>query len=536
MRSSSGRRLASILFLDIVGSTQLASELGDRRFRELYTQYWRIVRGELRRAGGREQDPAGDGLAAVFSQPADALRAAAGILGRVQTVGVDVRAGLHTGQCEVVDGKLRGIAVHTAARVMATAGAAELLVTATVRELTVGDELEMVDAGSHVLKGVRGSWQLYRVTAIDKTPLPQPLTPARALERLHALQGDRRGRNGRNRLTILVAAALGAVATAVATPLLTLGGDGPTQAAGAASPISLLRVDPANNRVAAVVRDRDVALDTYVGLATVNGSLQQFVMKKRTEVERDVRTGRVLRRLKLDRLLRDFDFGLGSFWTLRAGFGSRPATVERIDPLSGRHLATLKLPASVSVSSDVGFIGFDGGKVWVLDEAMQLAELDPSTHHILGTWPSHAYAAAFMSRGRYLWLWGSPPSATLFRFDTRTHRTRRYEIPQQPWLVSSYGASLWILDARTHTLTPFDPRFGTLGESIGLTGHPVDVAVGLGAIWVAAGRVVEVLNPAYGQRRVIPMPKGFWAGSIAIDEGSRSVWVGNSVRRPAFFP
>src|SRR4051812_26819503 len=115
------RRLATVLFLDIVGSTALAAELGDRRFRDLFTRFWQVVRAELKRRGGREQDPAGDGLAATFTEPAQALRAAAAIVAAVQTLGVDVRAGIHTGECEVVDGKLRGLAVHIGARVMALA-------------------------------------------------------------------------------------------------------------------------------------------------------------------------------------------------------------------------------------------------------------------------------------------------------------------------------------------------------------------------------------------------------------------------------
>ncbi|HYQ10008.1 MAG TPA: adenylate/guanylate cyclase domain-containing protein, partial [Gaiellaceae bacterium] len=132
------RRLATVLFVDIVGSTALASELGDARWRELLTRFRRIVRDELKRNGGREQDTAGDGFFATFGEPARALACAAAIVIEVQQLGVDVRAGVHTGECEEIDGKLGGIAVHIGSRIMALAGPAEVLTTGTVRDLVAG--------------------------------------------------------------------------------------------------------------------------------------------------------------------------------------------------------------------------------------------------------------------------------------------------------------------------------------------------------------------------------------------------------------
>src|SRR5437879_10036666 len=110
-----------MLLVDIVGSTALATQLGDARWRELLTRFRRVVRGELRRYGGREQDTTGDGFFATFSEPAQALRAAAATAAAVQELGLDVRAGVHTGESEEIDGRLGGIAVHVGARVMALA-------------------------------------------------------------------------------------------------------------------------------------------------------------------------------------------------------------------------------------------------------------------------------------------------------------------------------------------------------------------------------------------------------------------------------
>src|SRR6476646_9709787 len=177
------RRLATVLFLDIVGSTALASELGDARWRELLTRFRRIVRDELKRNGGREQDTAGDGFFATFAEPARALAGAAAIVAAVQSLGVDVRAGVHTGECEEIDGKLGGIAVHIGSRIMALAGAAEVLTTGTVKDLVAGSGASFDDRGAHELKGVEGSWHVFSLRAVEMT-LPGPLSADQAAARL----------------------------------------------------------------------------------------------------------------------------------------------------------------------------------------------------------------------------------------------------------------------------------------------------------------------------------------------------------------
>ena len=138
-RSSTHRRLMTVLFLDIVGSTALAHELGDARWRVVLTNFRAAVRHELKRYGGREQGTEGDSFFATFTEPVQALRAAAAIVGAVQDVGLDVRSGVHTGEVEELDrGGLGGIGVHIGARVCALAGPAEVMVTSTVKELVAG--------------------------------------------------------------------------------------------------------------------------------------------------------------------------------------------------------------------------------------------------------------------------------------------------------------------------------------------------------------------------------------------------------------
>ena len=186
------RRVATVLFIDIVGSTALATELGDAHWRMVLARFRQVVRRELKRCRGREQDTAGDSFYATFAEPAQALRAAATLSAAVQEIGLDVRAGLHTGECEEIDGKLTGIAVHIGARVMALAGAAEVLATRTTRDLVVGSGAGFEEAGTHELKGVEGEWLLYRLVSIEER-LPPPLEPAVAAQRLARSSGQAAG-------------------------------------------------------------------------------------------------------------------------------------------------------------------------------------------------------------------------------------------------------------------------------------------------------------------------------------------------------
>jgi class 3 adenylate cyclase len=163
------RMLVTVLFTDIVRSTDRAAELGDRRWRELLGQYERLVERELARHRGRFVNSTGDGMLATFDGPARAVRAALAIRAGARKLGLELRAGVHTGECEVTGNDLTGIAVHLTARVMATAEPGEVLTSATVKDLVVGSGLEFSERGAHELKGVPGEWALYAVTG-DSEP------------------------------------------------------------------------------------------------------------------------------------------------------------------------------------------------------------------------------------------------------------------------------------------------------------------------------------------------------------------------------
>jgi class 3 adenylate cyclase len=153
-----------VLFTDICKSTERAAELGDSRWRQLLERHDGLVRQALNRHRGREVKRTGDGFLATFDGPARAIRCAASIAEGVHQLGIEVRSGLHTGECEVMNGDVGGLAVHIGARVMGSAGPSEVLVSSTVKDLVVGSGIDFEDRGTRELKGVPGEWRLFAVS------------------------------------------------------------------------------------------------------------------------------------------------------------------------------------------------------------------------------------------------------------------------------------------------------------------------------------------------------------------------------------
>jgi class 3 adenylate cyclase len=157
--------LSTVLFTDIVGSTQASAGLGDAGWRSLVERHHAIVRSMLYRYRGEEVDTAGDGFFATFDGPARAVRCALSIVEAVRPLGIEVRAGVHTGEVETIAGKAGGMAVVIGSRIGALAGPSQVLTSHTVRDLTVGSGIEFADTGEHELKGVTDHWRVYRAHA-----------------------------------------------------------------------------------------------------------------------------------------------------------------------------------------------------------------------------------------------------------------------------------------------------------------------------------------------------------------------------------
>ena len=161
------RVLTTVLFTDIVESTARAAELGDRAWADLIERHYALVRGELARYRGKEIDTAGDGFFATFDGPGRAIRCAQAIIAALEPLGIEVRAGVHTGECEIAGGKVAGIAVVVGARLAALAGPRQVLATSTVKDLVAGSDLTFESRGVNELKGL-GEWSLYAVAGLDE--------------------------------------------------------------------------------------------------------------------------------------------------------------------------------------------------------------------------------------------------------------------------------------------------------------------------------------------------------------------------------
>jgi basic membrane protein A and related proteins len=180
--------LTTLVFTDIVSSTAMAEEMGDRRWRELLDRHYTIIRRGLREHGGKELDTAGDGVFARFDSPAAAIRWASAVADGVRELGIELRVGIHIGEAELLEGKLSGVNVHAAARTMGEAEAGQILVTSSVRDLVRGSGFGFEDRGVHELRGIDGEWHLHEVVSVDGETRPAPSSAEEARARRGAIQ------------------------------------------------------------------------------------------------------------------------------------------------------------------------------------------------------------------------------------------------------------------------------------------------------------------------------------------------------------
>jgi class 3 adenylate cyclase/streptogramin lyase len=329
--------LTTVLFTDIVGSSEVAAEMGDRRWRVLLSRHHALVRRQLRRFGGKELDTAGDGFFASFENPGNAIRCAASVVEGVQELGIDVRTGLHLGQAEILGKKLGGAAVHIGARTMAQAGPAEVLVTSGLKDVLHSSDFTFEDRGSHVLKGVPGEWRLFRLSSLDR-PLPLPLEPSVAAERRAAVQAPPIWRRRYVPIGIAAAVMLGGV---VAGILLVMREEPSTPALTGVPAHAPLRLDPRTGKVRAVVPIGDPW--PVPRLAPGNPCA-------------------------VSPPARSISAGEGSVWVTNGGSDS----VLRFDAHSGRRRSIRVLQRPVAVT-----VGRSG--VWVASTEGGLTRIDPGT-------------------------------------------------------------------------------------------------------------------------------------------------------------
>jgi class 3 adenylate cyclase len=533
--------LATVLFTDIVGSSELGTELGDRRWEVLLSRHHAVVRRELRRFRGRELDTAGDGFFASFDNPGNAVRCAAALVEAVQELGIEIRAGLHLGQAEIVGRKLGGAAVHVGARTMAQAGPAEVLTTGGLKEVLPPSDFTFEDRGSHVLKGIPGDWRLFRVTATDH-PLPRPLDPDVAAARRAAVQAPSLWR--RRYVPIGIAAAV--VAGGVAASVL-LAGDGGSPATPSTGPTGLpahavLLLDPGTGKVEAALAIGDPQPPPPLGagggrwpgpgpraIAAGEGSI--WVTDGGSDsVQRIDPVRRVARAIPISGGPVDLTVGEGGVWVVSAN-----GAVTRIDPGTDK---TTRTDASGSAPVPMGVTVGGRGVVYVtaLDCEIcpanfesSLVRFDPSTGS-LTTVPVPTYypASSVVAADGSLWM---TAGSEVWQVDPASGKVlKRVSIEEAlgDLAVDPSGASIWVTTVgaggRVGRAIQIDASTGKVigGQPIGCC--PGAIAIGGGYVWVtnSVNGTVERISEVTGDVAP-PIAVGKGVDGIAVGQGG--LWV-----------
>jgi class 3 adenylate cyclase len=520
--TASERRLLTVLFTDIVGSTDLAVEMGDARWRELVARHHGLVRGALKRFGGREIDTAGDGFFATFDRPAQAIRCAAAVVQAVRELGIEVRAGLHLGEVEVAGKSVGGVAVHTGARVLAAANPGEVLVTATLRELVSGSGLAFADRGQHTLKGVPGTWQLYELEAVDGRSLDPVPDPPAAAERRAAIAAPTLLR--RSRVPAAIAASALVLLLVLALVLDDQGSPPPRDIAGPKDPPtnSVVKVDPTSGETLHITPN---ALERHGGgnpkIAVGEGGV--WVHSAFLE-HIDLRTGDVI----ADRVRMEtngnpgadpgIEFGDRAVW-IGGDLHGDHAVILRWDPSTDEQLP------DISISTDVlpNDLAVGRGGVWVTFPDGRLVELDAET----GTVVAHADVGGFIDEAVLgaggLWVLDIT-DGTLTRVDPRTlEASDPTGFSGSVLGMAADDEHVWLLETSGDDVIPVSAG-GIVGDPISVGGDPSGIAVGLGSVWVCdeGGDVYEI-DPLTKETKVIHV--GGHLTAIAVDEHAGMLWL-----------
>jgi YVTN family beta-propeller protein len=471
----SERFLTTVLFTDIVGSTEMAAELGDQGWRELVQEHNRLVRAALRRHEGRELDTAGDGFFAVFDAPASAIGCALDVVEEVRSVGVDVRAGLHVGEVEQIGRKVGGIAVPIGARIMAAAEPGEVLVSGTVRDLAAGAGLRFEDRGERELKGVPGSWRLYRVTR------PQPeagATPAAALDRAAQRAAAVRRARARPIWSRHPRAAAGVVLALAA--IIAVGG--------------LLVWSPWRPPALGAVQENSLGVI-------------------------DAGRGEIVNQIEVGDQPGGIAVGEGSIWVTNQGSG----TVSRIDP------KTRAVVDTIDVGRQPAGIAVDNGSVWVANSGERsISRVNVATGRVVDTIETGNGPSAVVVGANAVWI-TAVADGSLIRLDPSTGKTGEpIGVGSLPIAAAADERGIWVVSQDAGTVTHFDPRSGlALAAPVPVGSRPVGVALGAGSVWVANsgdGSVTRIDPSAHRVTQVIDV--GGAPAGLAV--AGRNLWVADS--------
>lgn len=523
------RRVATVLILDVVGSTHVAAEMGDARYRELSARFQGIIRAALRRSGGREEDHAGDGFFAAFSQPDRALSCAVAAADEVRSLGIEIRCGIHTGQTESLGGKTQGIAVVIGARVMSLGGPGEILVTSTTKELVTGSGFGFEDFSAHELKGVPGTWQVYAVTSEEGRARARPLPAAEAAERRAAIEPPARQRSRRavlvsvGILSVLVAVVVAATVTRD-DPNRSTPRNGPAPPSEAVVQVDAERDPPILKSIPVpvpTVLTPGVTLPTSVHPMVV-GQGGVWTVRFRYLFHIDPSRSEVRTRLTLETggsrsSSVNLAEGSDKIWVVydRGLLEVNPATDEqrRVSALGSTDLG-------VTASADVAF---GGGFVWIGTSDGRLVRFDPATGReriVTGLDPIDAIAFGYRS----IWATDSVGGA-LSRYDSVTmRRVAEIDLPTGADSLASGDAAIWALSMSLGTLTRVDQTTNDATGVVQVGANPSGLAAGSGAIWVGDEDGV-IRRVDEDTRSVTEIPFGAEIRALAFDDETDTIWV-----------
>jgi class 3 adenylate cyclase/streptogramin lyase len=536
-----GATLVTVLFTDIVSSTELAKELGDKRWRELLDHHHAIVRLQLKRFHGREIDTAGDGFFAAFTRPADAIRCASACIRGVREVGVEIRAGIHTGEAEVSGSKLSGMSVHIGARTLGAGRPGEILVTRTVRDVVPGSGIDFVDRGLHQLKGVPGEWHLLSVSTIDGKPIESPLDAEEAERRRSLIQPRPLAR----RRSWQVAVGVLALIALITTLVLLL----PTSSSPRSAP------SPAADRLMAIDADNgSIILNAGLpgdpsALATGLGSTWVVLPGEQVLSRIDGTTRRVAARIELRGRPTAVAVGAGAVWVV-----GDDGVLVKVDP------STETVESTIPIGGSLRDVVVADGQVWVADENGTIFRITPDpprvdrtieTLALFGPEPQEGLdhlGVSLTADEQGLWMvvsvhFGTVHPADVFRIAFRDLVPLQVALSPHIEAVADIDAgsgAVWVASSRSHAIYRMDPSgldlrnlrdFGNAPtsapgvNSIRVQGSPRDIVVDAhGTIWAVDGSVgilwkIDRLSNSID--RTIEIPRG--VAHIAASESG--IWV-----------
>lgn len=495
-RRSTGRLLTTVLFTDIVGSTEMAAELGDRAWRERLRQHHGAVRRELRRHGGHEVDTAGDGFFATFDQPVEGVRCALAVRRAVKELGIEMRAGLHFGEAERGE-KIGGIAVTIGARVAAAADPGEILVSSTLRELVTGSELKFADRGTRVLKGVPGEWHLFAVEAPAESaavPVPHEAPPRAVPTRLP--------------LPIVIGGSLALAVAGVAGLIAIARPDAPV----VTGPDSVVRIDPDSAQIVGGVRvgAGPASLAYADGTLWVANERDQTVSRIDTRSQAEIaRPGGVGRPVAI--------LASGNRVWVADGFVGRLSIID---------IETNAVSLVLSNRPGIGPMAGGFGAIWIVDRiAEAVLRVDARTQQIQEIpLAAESGPVAIAASADAIWV-ANELGMTLVKLDPTANTVVGDSIALccRPTAIAVTSTAVWVSSAASDRLQRIDAGRGAVAETIVAGDGAAALAANDEAVWVAneVERTVWRLDPS-GERLATLKLDAQPSGIVIADDG---VWV-----------